>query len=144
MSSVPNARWLPLVLILVGLAGPARASTSAPDAVLRGWALAIAQRDWPRVRALWGNHGADSGLSPQDFALRWRRLRHPRVTVEPGQEEGAAGSLYYTTTVTLTNGQRRWSAPVTLRRVNDVDGATPEQLRWHFDRSVREPWTNPR
>ena len=32
---------------------------------------------------------------------------------------------------------------VTLRRVNDVEGATAEQLRWHLDAGTREPWTKP-
>lgn len=30
---------------------------------------------------------------------------------------------------------------VTLRRANDVPGATPEQLRWHADAATRAPWT---
>ena len=45
--------------------------------------------------------------------------------------EGAAGTSYYTAPVTITgaNGQRL-SGEIVLSRVNDVPGATPEQLRW--------------
>lgn len=128
----------------LALAAPAGAQSPSPDSVLRGWAGAIERRDWPAVRALWGHGGADSGLSPGTFAARWRHLRHPRVSVGRGSEEGAAGSLYYTATITVRDGRHRFTAPVTLRRANDVDGASREQLRWHFDRSVREPWTRPR
>lgn len=129
--------------LLAALPTPLIAGAPAPDHVLHDWAHAIERRDWSAVRALWGHGGADSGLSSRAFAARWRPLRHPRVSVAKGQEEGAAGSLYYTATVTVTDGRRRISAPVTLRRVNDVDGATAEQLRWHLDRSVRAPWTRP-
>ena len=48
--------------------------------------------------------------------------------------EGAAGSLYCTVAGKLTDAQDRTTPPIEgtllLRRVNDVPGATPEQLRW--------------
>ena len=49
--------------------------------------------------------------------------------------EGAAGSLYVEVPVRtygLTSKGEKFEQPgtVTLRRVNDVDGATPTQLRW--------------
>jgi len=129
-------------------AGPqaalAPAPAQSPDAVLRGWAMAIERRDWREVRALWGNHGADSGVSPQVFARRWDRLRHPRVTVGTGQQEGAAGSSYYTAPVRVDDGTRSFAGDLTIRRVNDVPGATAEQLRWHLDGTTRAPWTDPR
>ena len=55
----------------------------------------------------------------------------------PGEIEGAAGSLYVevpvrTYGVTTTGGKFDEPAVVTLRRVNNVDGATPAQLRWHI------------
>ena len=115
----------------------------SPDTVMRGWAEAIERRDWAAVRALWGNHGADSGLDPRTFAARWDRLRRPKVTIGTGDQEGAAGSIYYTASVRISDGARRITGDVTLRRVNDVDGATPEQLRWHLDPTIREPWTKP-
>ena len=55
----------------------------------------------------------------------------------PGTVEGAAGSLVYETALTITANDAegrpvRIEGPVVLRRVNDVAGAAPAQLRWHF------------
>jgi hypothetical protein len=62
----------------------------------------------------------------------------------PGRIEGAAGSLYVEVPVQaygrLKSGEPfnlRGSA--TLRRVNDVPGATPEQLRWRIASIDLEP-----
>ena len=54
-----------------------------------------------------------------------------------GRMEGAAGSLYYTAPTTITGtlksgGNYKLQGPVILRRVDDVPGATAEQLRWHI------------
>ena len=114
----------------------------APEQVLALWGQAIEARDWPRVRALWGDNGAASGLSEKAFAARWEGLGRPRVTVGAGQQEGAAGSLYYAAPVEVTDGTRKFGGLLTIRRVNDVDGASAEQLRWHADGSVRSPWTD--
>ena len=110
-----------------------------PDAVMVDWASAVAQRDWPLVRGYWGEKGERSGLSPQQFAHRWDSLLTPRVTIGAGSQEGAAGSLYYTAPVTIVDGPRRLSGEVVLRRVNDVPGATPEQLRWHIETTTLVP-----
>lgn len=112
-----------------------------PDLVLRQWGTAIERRDWAAVRALWGHGGADSGVSARHFAAGWDRLRHPVVSIGKGSQEGAAGSLYYSAPVTITDGAHRIAGTVTIRRANDVPGATPEQLRWHADATTRAPWT---
>ena len=54
-----------------------------------------------------------------------------------GPVEGAAGSLYATAQLTLTGEKAdgtpyTLTGPVTLRRVNDVPGSTPEQRQWHI------------
>ncbi len=68
-------------------------------------------------------------------------LSHTAVTkvIARYEQEGAAGSSYYTAPVTITDGARRLSGEVVLRRANDVPGATPEQLRWHIESSTLEP-----
>ncbi len=68
------------------------------------------------------------------------------VAVPSGTMEGAAGSSYYTSEATITATDKdgrpvRYEGPVVLRRVNDVPGASPEQLRWHID-SVKLDWTH--
>ena len=60
--------------------------------------------------------------------------------------EGAAGSSYYTAPVTVTSSDKdgrpvRIEGEAVLRRVNDVPGATPAQLRWHMDK-VTLDWTH--
>lgn len=59
------------------------------------------------------------------------------VAFGPGQTEGAAGSLYFTASVTLTvPGPDGEANPVTgtltARRVNDIDGASAEQRSWRI------------
>lgn len=122
-------------------AGTAAPASSSPDMVLRQWGTAIEQRNWAAVRALWGSHGDDSGLSRRQFAARWDVLRRPLVVIGMGSQEGAAGSLYYTAPVTITDRGRKIAGSLTIRRANDVPGATSEQLRWHADATTRAPWT---
>lgn len=60
------------------------------------------------------------------------------VAIGDGRVEGAAGSSYYTAPLTVTAIDRggrpvRLGGDTRLRRVNDVDGATAAQLRWHLD-----------
>ena len=54
--------------------------------------------------------------------------------------EGAAGSLYCTVSGKLTDAQDPARPPIedtlTLKRVNDVPGATPDQLRWTMREST--------
>lgn len=114
-----------------------------PESVLSLWAAAIERSDWAAVRSLWGNHGTDSGLAAPAFSARWATLRRPHVIIGPGQQEGAAGSLYYTAPVSITDGARTIAGEITLRRVNDVPGASAEQLRWHIDPGADLSWLQP-
>lgn len=57
----------------------------------------------------------------------------------PGPVEGAAGSLYVAVPVVLygrltSGGEHHASGKAVLRRVNDVPGATGEQLKWRIER----------
>lgn len=104
-----------------------------PSAVLAAWAKSVEARDWAVVRQYWGNHGEESGMNAAEFSARWSALNAPVVQIGTGQQEGAAGSLYYTAPVTITDGPRTISGEITLRRANDVPGATAEQLRWHIE-----------
>jgi len=106
-----------------------------PDKVLRFYAQALAARDWASAAKVWGR---GSGVTARTLKASYDRAEPPRLTVGKGEQEGAAGSLYYEAPVTLRFGSA--GAPQTgtllLRRVNDVDGATPEQLRWHLEKST--------
>ena len=115
-----------------------------PTHAVAYWRAAMEGRDWSGARSVFGDFGAQSGLSAQAFAAAWDQYRTLDVTVGTGEQEGGAGSSYYEVPVTITGltkaGQPyRLAGRLTLRRVNDVDGATPEQLRWHIERSTLQP-----
>lgn len=143
---VETALPLPTPVPVPAAAAPAAEPSASRDAdvVASAWAHAVEARDWALVRAYWGEHGAASKLTPPAFAARWNKLAHPQVTLGPGQEDGAAGSLFYDQPVVITDGvvggkARRLSGHMVWRRVNDVDGASPEQLRWHIESSTLAP-----
>ena len=100
--------------------------------ILLEWAHALERRDFARADAQWGLGAADAGSAAQ-----FGEYQTITVGFGDGDVEGAAGSLYYEVPLTIT-GKRKGGAPLTrqgtvvLRRVNDVDGATPAQLRWHL------------
>lgn len=84
--------------------------------------------------------------SRTEFAAIFADLAETTVAVPTGTMEGAAGSNYYTAPVTVTGNDRegrpiRLEGSAVLRRVNDVEGATPAQLRWHFERLTLD-WTH--
>lgn len=144
-------------------AAPAPASPTAPDFappaltpdaeqgekgarnVLLSFARAIEEKRFGRAWVL---------LSPAD-KRKWSRTRFGAifaglseisVTIPEGTMEGAAGSSYYSAPVTVTGNDKsgrpvRIEGEAVLRRVNNVDGATPAQLRWHFERLTLE-WTH--
>lgn len=103
-------------------------------AVLHRWATGLERHQFGQAWAQFGHPPA----SQQAFSRWWSRYRTIKVTLGRGSGDAGAGSLYYTAQATLSGLTRqgkpyRLQGPVILRRVNDVDGATPEQLRWHID-----------
>ncbi|MDE2404667.1 MAG: hypothetical protein KGM17_08365 [Sphingomonadales bacterium] len=141
-AAVPNAAPSPTAAASpVAAPAPVAAPSAArdPEVVLAGWAAAVEARDWRLVRAYWGHGGSDAGLDEAAFAARWGALKAPRVTLGLAEEEGAAGSLFYDAPVMIADGKRRIAGHVVLRRVNDVDGASVEDLRWHIQSSTLAP-----
>lgn len=113
--------------------------------ILLGFARAIERKNYGEAWAL---------LSPADrakwsrpaFAAMFADLRAITVAIPEGTTEGAAGSIYYTAPVTITADDSdgrpvRMEGSAVLRRVNDVDGASPAQLRWHFA-TLTLDWTH--
>jgi hypothetical protein len=103
--------------------------------VLAAWASALESRDFARARSLWGEAAAS-----EEAIARFAEYRRIVVSFGEGRIEGAAGSLYYEAPVNFTgilaNGTPiRRAGTIVLRRVNDVPGATPEQLRWRIYRT---------
>lgn len=77
---------------------------------------------------------ADPAIDAERLKERYAGYRMPAIAAQAPEVEGAAGSLYCTVKGTLTDaGDADMAATqgeLQLRRVNDVDGATPAQLRW--------------
>ena len=78
------------------------------------------------------------GVTEQQFEKRLSGYKTIKADVgNIGPVEGAAGSLYDMVQLTLTGEKTdgtpyKVTGPVTLRRVNDVPGSTPEQRQWHI------------
>lgn len=116
---------------------PTPKSPAAAADVVRRYYSAINARDFSTAWTLWGDDGRP-GQTFAAFEAGFAKTRSTRVTIgplEPG--DAGAGSIYQpvpvTVDATLNDGTRqRFVGSYTVRRVNDVDGATPAQLRWHL------------
>lgn len=106
--------------------------------ILLSFARAIEEREFGQAWALLS--AADKRKwSRAQFTALFADLGETTVAIPAGTMEGAAGSSYYTAPVTVTASDKdgrpvRIEGEAVLRRVNDVDGATPAQRRWHFAR----------
>lgn len=102
--------------------------------VLLSFARALELGEFGQAYAMLGEV-ARGDLKMQDFEQQFADMGRLTVAVPDGEMSGGAGSLYYEvpTTVSATSGTPL-TGTIVLRRVNDVDGASPEQLRWHVDR----------
>jgi hypothetical protein len=91
---------------------------------------ALRGRDYGVAAQVWDDPAIDAARLEAVFG-RYRELQieSPEPVVE-----GAAGSLYCTVSGKLTDAQDPAKPPVEgslqLKRVNDVPGATADQLRW--------------
>lgn len=102
------------------------------------YAQAIQAGDYASAEKVW-----QKDLLPKEgLARQFAAYRMAKLAAGDRTEEGAAGSLYCEVPVTLTDAGDPRKAPakgtLTFRRINDVDGATPEQLRWHIEKSEIE------
>lgn len=127
----------PLLALAAGTAA-ADKTPAAARAVVERYYAAIDHRRFPDAYHLWDRRGRASGRTLRSFAAGFAHTRSTHVvTAAPSGAEGAAGSSFVTVPVRvealLTDGTRqRFVGTYVLRRVNDVDGATAEQLRWHI------------
>lgn len=123
---------------------PPGPSDRDPAHALAYWREAMEKRNWTAARGVFGDHGAQSGMTPEAFAKAWGKYRIVDITLGQGEQDAGAGSSYYEVPVTITglttdNQPYNLAGKLNLRRVNDVDGATAEQLRWHIERATLQP-----
>lgn len=110
-------------------------------AVLRDYYAAIEARDYRGAYARWGDGGASSGQTYDEFAAGFAETAHVEVEIgTPGRVEAAAGSRYVEIPVVIRAVERdgtrqRFEGTYTLQR-SVVDGATDAQRRWHLYRGA--------
>ena len=120
-------------LTLSAAAPPSAGSVAAAVGVVRAYYAAVSRHDYRAAFALW--HGKQSYWQfRRGYA---RTVRVSFTPIPPVESEGAAGSLYATIRVRvdalLRSGRRQhFTGSYTLRRVNDVPGATAAERRWHI------------
>lgn len=116
-----------------------------PEQALHTYYGAINAGDFSAAWDLWAHDGKASGQSLSAFSEGFAETRSSDVAVTgPVRTEGAAGSLYATVPVevsaTMKDGAHQdFTGHYVLRRVNDVPGASAEQLRWHIFKASLRP-----
>lgn len=108
---------------------PALASKDCGE-VVAFYLEALGAREWPQAALVWNDPVIDGARLDAVFGA-YKELQ--LAWTEPFTE-GAAGSLFCTVSGTLTDAQDpakpALEGTLLLKRVNDVPGATPDQLRW--------------
>lgn len=121
-----------------------RDTSVTPAQLVRRYYDAIQARDYDAAYSLWGQGGRATGKNRAAFAAGFGETAQVRATVSDSvQMEGAAGSQYATVPVIVdavlrSGAQQHFEGTYTLRRTM-VDGATPEQRRWHIYSSDLRP-----
>lgn len=139
-TGAPQANFTP-----PGLTPEAERGVKGARNTLLSFARAIEERKFDQAWTL---------LSPTDqrrwskiqFAAMFADLGNIIVVIPTGTIEGAAGSAYYSAPLTVSGSDKagrpvRMEGKAVLRRVNDVDGSTPAQRRWHFE-TLALDWTH--
>ena len=121
----------------VPLTGDAAKGEEGARNMLLAWARGIELRKFDQAWNLMGD-AAKAQTSNAAFNAMFAPLRGITVSASPGTMEGAAGSSYYTSPVTIAGTRPDGTkaaigGEVVLRRANDVPGATARQLAWHIE-----------
>lgn len=111
-------------------------SAEAAGQVVQHYGALIERGRWLKAEKLWGDI---DGARAFATALGGRFGQVHLEIGKLGETEGAAGSIYLTEPVVFYGTSKagkdlRLPAEVILRRVNDVDGSTEAQRRWHIER----------
>ena len=115
-------------------------SAEAAGQVMQSYGALIEQKRLAEAAKLWGGGAAAAAA----FIDPYKAASELHLQVgKPGDTEGAAGSIYVSVPVVLygrlKSGGFSRSGTATLRRVNDVDGSTEAQRRWHISQIELAP-----
>lgn len=108
--------------------------------VVQGYYGLLEEGRFADAHGLWDEASIPGKEAPDIFATRFAGFSEIHANVgAPGAVEGAAGSAYVTVPVQVyarvKATRKPWYAlrTVTLRRVNDVPGASDEARAWHIE-----------
>ena len=130
-----------MILALLAAVASQPASYKTPEAaraVVERYYAAIDRGRYATAYRLWASGGRASGKTLRSFSAGFAKTARTHVTTGPPTDgDAGAGSVFVTIPVRvearLKDGTRqRFAGRYVLRRVNDIDGATAEQLRWHI------------
>ena len=118
--------------------GPDPKGMEAAANVVKRYYAALNARDYDTAWRQWGNDGPPN-QSLARFRAGFADTRSTQVTIghlTPG--DAGAGSVYQTIPVkvnaVLADGShQRFAGSYVVRRVNDIDGSSADQRRWHID-----------
>ena len=118
-----------LIRLKHSLAADEEINAVLPD-TLEEFDDALARGDFALTARVWNDPVIDDARLKALFA----GYKRPAIAISGIGQEGAAGSLYCTVSGTLTDAgdpsKRPQKGEIVLKRVNDVPGATAQQLRW--------------
>lgn len=105
-----------------------------PERLLRFYTNAIRIGDWVDAARAWS---LDARMTPEKLEKEFGGDAGPKIAVGKGDTSGAAGSLYYEAPVVIdfADGRPSKRGTIVLRRVNDVPGASEQQLNWRIERT---------
>lgn len=106
-----------------------------PERLLRFYSSAIQASEWELAARAWSS---DAQVTAKKLAQVYGGGAKPKFAFGKGDIEGAAGSQFYEAPIAVTfpDGRPERRGTIVLRRVNDVDGASEEQLNWRIERST--------
>ena len=107
-------------------------SVEAAGQVVQLYGALIEERKFAEAEKQWGDAAA-----ARQFSAALRKYSEVHMLIgKPGDSGGAAGSIFVTVPVVFygrgAGGPFNRKADIILRRVNDVDGSTEAQRRWHI------------
>ncbi|MFK4873171.1 hypothetical protein [Novosphingobium sp. ZW T3_23] len=104
-----------------------------PERLLRFYINALRIGDWEDAARAWT---LDAQMTPNRLAEEFGGDAGPRIALGRGDSSNAAGTLFYEAPVVLdfSDGRSSRRGTIVLRRVNDVPGASEQQLNWRIER----------
>ena len=132
----PSAATPALVPTAEATQDPAVLNSRDCRTVAQAYIQAVAHDDFAFAARVWNDPVIDAARLKAVFTP----YAIPQIEISKVGQEGAAGSLYCTVTGKITDVANPNTPPasgeIVLRRVNDVPGSTPDQLRWTIQSST--------